>query len=289
MARSDRGLETTNTARFAIERQRQIAQMVRSRGTVRARDLSDLFGVTDETIRRDLARLADTGVLRRAHGGAVATHARAETTFDRRLSEHEAEKMAIARLAAGLVADGSTIIIDSGSTTVHFARALEGKSDLVVVTNAVTNARELMENEHITVVLTGGVVRRSTFGATGDLAVATLRELHVDQTFLAIASVSIEDGLMYPRFEEVAVKRAMIAAGSEVILLADSSKFSHASLIRVAPLTVLSTIVTDSGIDPSTAAAIRDLGIDLLIATSTATPVLPDGVDLDHPVGSPDS
>jgi DeoR family fructose operon transcriptional repressor len=201
------------------------------------------------------------------------------------MREHETEKMAIARAAAELVTDGSTIIIDSGSTTVHFARALEGKRDIVVVTNAVTNARELMENEDITVVLTGGLVRRTTFGATGDLAVATLRELHVDQTFLAINSASLDDGLMYPSFEEVAVKRAMIAAASEVILLADSSKFSHKSLIRVAPLTVLSRIVTDSGIDPNTAAAVLDLGIDVVVAplpgdrTAADDPSRPDDPD----------
>ncbi len=263
-----------------LERQQRIAELVGSRGSIRASELVALFGVTDETIRRDLSRLADLGVLRRAHGGAVAAlPTRAESSFDRRLQEHDAEKIAIAHAAADLVTDGSTIIIDSGTTTVHFARALKAKRDLVVVTNAVTNAIELMQLPNVTVVLTGGVVRPATFGATGDLAVATLRELHVDQTFLAISAISIEGGLTYPNFEEVAVKRAMIAAASEVILLADSSKFGHDSLVRVAPLSVLSRIVTSARLDPEFTAAIEEIGIELTVAEPASAEV--DGRHLD--------
>jgi DeoR/GlpR family transcriptional regulator of sugar metabolism len=108
----------------AFERRDRIADLVRDRGSIRASELTNLFGVTDETIRRDLARLAELGVLQRAHGGAVATTTRAEATFERRLHEHETEKIAIARAAAELVRDGSRIIIDSGTTTVQFAKAL---------------------------------------------------------------------------------------------------------------------------------------------------------------------
>jgi DeoR family fructose operon transcriptional repressor len=251
----------------APERRRRIVELVRDRGSVRASELMDLFGVTDETIRRDLAQLADLGALRRAHGGAIApTHA--ESDFSLRLREHEAEKVAIAHAAADLVSDGSTIIVDSGSTAVHFVRALKSKRDLIVVTNAVTNAIELMESRDITVVLTGGIVRPLTFGAVGELAVATLGELRVDQTFLAINSVSLEGGLTYPSFDEVAVKRAMIAAATEVILLADHSKFGHDSLVRVAPIDVLTHIVTSAGGDPATLAAFRERGIVVIVAPS---------------------
>jgi len=250
----------------APERRRRIAELVRDRGSVRASDLMDLFSVTDETIRRDLAQLADLGVLLRAHGGAVAAPTRAESSFSLRLREHQAEKAAIARAAADLVSDGSTIIVDSGSTAVHFVRALKSKRDLIVVTNAVTNAIELMDSPAITVVLTGGIVRPTTFGAVGELAVATLRELRVDQTFLAINGVSIEGGLTYPNFDEVAVKLAMIAAASEVILLADHSKFGHDSLVRVAPIDVLTQIVTSPGGDPEMLAALRERGIDVIVA-----------------------
>jgi DeoR family transcriptional regulator, fructose operon transcriptional repressor len=248
------------------DRLRVITDLIRERGSVRGRDLVEVLGVTDETIRRDLARLAEQGLVRRAHGGAIALRASDETDTSFRLREHEQEKLVIGRRAMELVADGSSIILDSGTTTLCLARALHARQDLVVVTTAVTNALELVGNPRTTVVMTGGVIRPTTYGASGQLAAATLRGLHVDQAFLAIHSVSVAGGLTYPLFEEVEAKRAMIEAAEEVILLADHSKFGRQALVRVAPITAVQRIVTTPGIDPDEASAIRDLGIDLIIA-----------------------
>jgi DeoR family transcriptional regulator, fructose operon transcriptional repressor len=256
---------------LAAERQRRIADLVREHGYVRGRMLASQFGVTNETIRRDLMQLEEAGIVDRSHGGAVA-RGRNETNFDRRLHENETAKIAIGRAAAALVTNGSTILLDSGSTTIHLARELHDKEDLVVVTTAVTHAAELMENPDITVIMTGGVVRRPTFSTSGELAITTLGELSVDQLFLAINSVSLEKGLMYPHFEEVGVKRAMIAAASEVILVADHTKFNERSLVRVAPLSVLSRIVTDTGIDPAIANALRDKDIEVILADPDDVP-----------------
>ena len=264
-------MATRSPRSHASERQKRIASLVRERGSVRASELTDLFGVTDETIRRDLAHLAEVGIVRRLHGGAVADHTREESNFDRRRREHQAEKIAIARAAAQYVTDGSTIIVDSGTTTVQLARELQGKRDLVVVTNAVTNAVELMDNPNVTVVLTGGVVRPATYGVVGEMAVANLNELRVDQAYLAISGISIEGGLTYPNFEEAAVKRAMIAASSEVILLVDSSKFGRDSMVRVAPIEAVTRIITDPGIDSHMKAHLRDVGVELVIATPEAS------------------
>jgi DeoR family transcriptional regulator, fructose operon transcriptional repressor len=251
-----------------VDRQRRIASVVRERGVVRASELAELFGVTDETIRRDLSHLAETGILRRLHGGAVAEQMRDEPSFDRRHGQHRAEKVMIARAAAAYVTDGSTIIVDSGSTTVHLAHELRDRRDLVVVTNAVTNAVELMGNPNVTVVQVGGVIRPSSFGSVGEIAVANLNELRVDQVYLAISGISIEGGLTDSTFEEAGVKRAMIAAASEVILLVDSSKFGHDFMVRVAPIEAVSRIITDSGIDPRMKAHLRAIGVELVIATT---------------------
>jgi DeoR/GlpR family transcriptional regulator of sugar metabolism len=250
---------------LAQERQRQIVTRLRERGSVKISELSELFAVTDETIRRDLKRLDQQGLLERSHGGAVDAPAREEWSFVKRLLEHQREKAAIARRAVAFVQDGSTIILDSGTTMAHFARALSGRRDLVVITNAVTNAVELMKGSSATVVLTGGVVRPTTLGAVGDLAVSSLSELHVDQTFLAIQSVSVRGGLTYPSFDEVAVKRAMIAAAGEVTLLADSSKFGRESLVKVAPLSVLTRVITTPGVDAEIERHLIDLGIELIV------------------------
>ncbi len=255
---------------LAADRLEVIANLVRERGSVRGRELVDLLGVTDETVRRDLARLAEQGIVRRAHGGAVAMRPNDETTTAVRLRENSQEKIAIGRRAADLVAPGTTIILDSGTTTLCLARALRHTRDIVVVTTAVTNALELVGNPGTTVIMTGGVIRPITFGASGRLAAATLHELHVDQAFIAIHSVSVRGGLTYPSFEEVDAKRAIIEAASEVILLADHSKFGREALVRVAPLTAVHRIITTPGIDPQEAAAIRDLGIDLIVVESGA-------------------
>jgi DeoR family transcriptional regulator, fructose operon transcriptional repressor len=247
------------------DRLQVIAGLVRERGSIRARELVEVLGVTDETVRRDLVRLAEQGLLRRTHGGAVALTSGDETDTSYRLLEHAGEKVAIGRRAAQLVADGSSIILDSGTTTLAMARALHEKSDLVVVTTAVTNAIELVGDPRTTVIMTGGVIRPSTFGASGGIAAATLHGLHVNQTFLAIHSVSVQGGLTYPLFEEVEAKKAMIDAASEVVLLADASKFGRRALVRVAPITAVHRIITTTGIDPAEAAEIRDLGIDLII------------------------
>jgi DeoR/GlpR family transcriptional regulator of sugar metabolism len=248
------------------ERQQRIAELAVGRGRLRVSELVDLFLVTDETIRRDLDVLARAGVLRRTHGGAVATLARHEADFDRRLLQQEREKVAIGRAALEYVSDGSTIVLDSGTTCLQLARTLAVRNDLLVVTNALSNAVELRQATSVSVLMTGGMIRPHTLDAVGDIAVQTLRDLHVDQTFLSISDVSVTGGLTYPRLEEVSVKRAMIEAGSEVTLLADSTKFDHDALMRVAPITALTRIITSPGVDPDTAREIQLLGIELVIA-----------------------
>jgi DeoR family fructose operon transcriptional repressor len=248
------------------DRQRVIASLVREQGSVRGRDLVELLGVTDETIRRDILKLAESGTVRRSRGGAVAIRPLDETGTDIRLREHSIEKLAIGARAAELVEDGSRIILDSGTTTLSLARALRHKRDLMVVTTAVTHAVELLGGPGTRVVMTGGEIRPLTYGATGELAVAALGQVRVDLAFLAIHSVSTKGGLTYPSFEEVATKRAMIDAATRVVLLADHSKFGREAFVKVAPITAVDIIVTSPGVDPEQADEIRALGIELIEA-----------------------
>src|SRR4029077_20224023 len=151
------------------DRRQVIADLVRTQGSVRGRDLVNALGVTDEPTRRDLAHLAESGIVQRAHGGAIAIRPGDETDTAFRLREHADEKVAIGRRAAELVRDRSSIILDSGTTTLCLARALHQRQDLVVVTTAVTNAIELVGDPGTTVIMTGGVIRPTTFGASGQL------------------------------------------------------------------------------------------------------------------------
>jgi DeoR family transcriptional regulator of aga operon len=242
-----------------------MAELLEEHGVLRIGDLTAMFNVTDETIRRDLSVLEDEGLLTRAHGGALATALRIETPYGRRLSANADDKDQIGRAAAELVQDGSTIIVDSGTTMRSFVRHLKTKRDLVVITNGVNHVTELLANPTTTLVMTGGVIRRTTLGAAGDLAVATLETLRADQAFIATHGFSVDEGLTYPSFEEVAVKRAMIAAGAEVTLLADASKCGRTSMVRIAPLSVLNRIITNPPIPAAEQRKLKELRIELVM------------------------
>jgi DeoR family transcriptional regulator, fructose operon transcriptional repressor len=259
---------------LAEVRQRQIVALLQETGALRIGELSQMLDVSDETVRRDLAVLEEQGLLTRTRGGALVESVRLEPSFQRRLRENGAEKRAIARIAAGYVEDGSTIIIDSGSTMAHLVSELRTKRDLVVITNGVNHVEDLLSNPSLNVVMTGGTVRRVTMGAAGPLAVESLASLHADHTFLATHGFSAEAGMMYPSFDEVAVKRAMISAGAEVTLLADGSKCGRASMVKVAPLSQLSRIITSPPISESEQGKIRDLGVELIIAEIPDNPEL---------------
>jgi DeoR family fructose operon transcriptional repressor len=255
-------------------RQRQILALLQESGALRIAELSEQLDVSDETVRRDLAVLQDQGLLTRTRGGALAEGVRLETSFQRRMRENGVEKREIARIAADYVEDGSTIIIDSGSTMAHLVSQLLGKQDLVVITNGINHVEDLLSNPSLTVVVTGGTVRRVTMGAAGPLAVESLSSLHADHTFLATHGFSAEAGMMYPSFDEVAVKRAMISAGAEVTLLADGTKCGRASMVKVAPLNELTRIITSPPISESEQSKIRDLDVELIVAE------IPDNAEL---------
>jgi DeoR/GlpR family transcriptional regulator of sugar metabolism len=258
---------------IAEQRRRAIADLAAKQGSIRVSELTEMFSVDETTIRRDLAALAGRGILKRSHGGAVVkavdgpeARVRHESVFSSRMFEYAEEKQGIGVRAAELVEDGSTVAIDAGTTAVYMARALRGKRDLVVVTNAITTAMELVDIPDITLIMTGGVVRRATGGAAGDLALVTLRELRVDKAFITTHSVSIDAGLTEPSFDEVSVKRAMISAASEVVLVADHSKFGREALARTAPLSAIDHVVTSTGIDPALVEAISETGIYVSVA-----------------------
>jgi DeoR family transcriptional regulator, fructose operon transcriptional repressor len=259
---------------LAEVRQRQIMALLQESGALRIGELSQLLDVSDETVRRDLAVLQEQGLLTRTRGGALADGVRLETSFQRRMRENGVEKREIARIAAGFVEDGSTIIIDSGSTMAHLVAQLRNKRDLVVITNGINHVEDLLSNPSLTVVMTGGMVRRVTMGAAGPLAVESLSSLHADHTFVATHGFSADAGMTYPSFDEVAVKRAMISAGAEVTLLADGTKCGRASMVKIAPLNQLTRIITSPPISEAEQGKIRDLGVQLIVAEIPDDPEL---------------
>jgi DeoR/GlpR family transcriptional regulator of sugar metabolism len=253
---------------LTAERLQQIEHIVRERQHVRVAELSQRLGVSEPTIRRDLQKLEEMGRVQREHGGASAIHPQAspEPPIIQRAIEHANEKRRIGRVAADLIKDGETIFLGSGTTTLEVARHLEGKRNLTVITNALNIANQVAGNSEINLIITGGIVRHSEASMIGHIVEQTLKELRADKVIVSMRALGIEEGLTNADPLETVTDRVIIQFAREVILVADSSKFSHAATGFVAPITAVHRIITDDQAAAKTVSKIRSLGIDVILA-----------------------
>ncbi len=233
-------------------RQERILAQVRETGGARVSDLVDLLGVSDMTIRRDIAALSRRGLVARVHGGAAAVSGRSadEPGFAAKSSQHTAEKAAIAALAAQLVKPGDSVALSAGTTTFAVAQQLRLVPDLTVVTNSPPVAEILHESarDDLTVVLTGGQ-RTPSDALVGPVTVATLRSLHVDWLFLGVHGFDARAGLTTPNLVEAETNRALIGCARQVVVTADSSKWGTVGLSTMARLNEVHILITDRSLD----------------------------------------
>ena len=252
------------------QRRTEILNLIQEDGHAKVQKLSKIFKVSDVTIRQDLEELEKMGYVQREHGGAflkdVGTFAKTGQLFN---TSHMDEKIAIAKTAAGLVNEGETIILDSGSTTTELARQLVGYKSLNVLTNALNIAMMLGENPGISLLVSGGEFKAPTLSLTGEIAAKLFKGIHVNKLFLATAGISTEDFLLtYPSLSDLSVKSAMIRAASKVYLLADSSKIGRPSFASLGRISLIDTLITDDKIDTAAAARIEELGVKIIIAST---------------------
>jgi DeoR family transcriptional regulator, fructose operon transcriptional repressor len=254
---------------YAEERQHAIAALVQERGRLAVGAVAEQFGVTTETVRRDLALLERAGMLRRVHGGAV--QAGALTLVEPGLGErHDTRTEAKRKIAAAALdllpaADGS-VILDGGSTTAALAELLPSDRGLYVATNSVPIAARLSSTAGVTLHLLGGRVRGVTLTASGDATVRAMNDLRVDVVFLGTNGISPVHGFSTPDEAEAATKRAMVRAAQRVIVLGDSSKLGREHLVRFAAVEDVDVLVTDSEADPGLVAELETMGIEVLVA-----------------------
>lgn len=259
-----------------IESRRQrILDAVRLRGSASVADLADSLSVSASTIRRDLAWLAKHELLARTWGGVVGAGSllskRAEEfDLEGREVEQRAQKELIARRAAELVTDGDTIILDAGSTAMLVAQHLTSRRHLTVITPSLPVAWQLRYESGIEVIVTGGRVSHRGASLDGMLAEHALSQLFVDTTFLGARGVSLEDGLTNPVLEEVPLKRLMIRAAKQVVLLADSAKWGRTFVGQIAPLSAAHVAITDADVPDDLRRAAESIGVQVLIVGPTA-------------------
>ena len=231
---------------FAEERKRKIVETIEQNGKATVDQLCREFSVSSATIRADLRDLQAGDLLTRTHGGAIA---RVKTSFeldsDQREVRNLQEKRRIARAALGLIENGDTIILDTGTTTIELAKLLGERRDLTVVTNDIAIARTLEEVDSTGILLMGGMIRKRFHCTVGTRGADTLSGLLVDKAFMATNSFSVERGAMTPDIAQAETKRLMISIANKVILLCDSSKFGKASFAMFATLAQIDTVVAD--------------------------------------------
>jgi DeoR family fructose operon transcriptional repressor len=257
------------SALYPEERQHAIATLVSDRGRVQVAAVAEQFGVTMETVRRDLAVLERAGMLRRVHGGAVPTGALTlvETGLGERHGTRTEHKRKIAAAALDLLPglDGS-LILDGGSTTAALAEILPTDRRLYVATNSVPIATRLSVSSGVTLHVLGGRVRGITQTAVGDSTVRALGDLRVDVVFLGTNGISVAHGFSTPDEAEAATKRAMVRAAQRSVVLADSSKLGREHLVRFAALEDVDVLVTDAEADAATVAELEQAGIEVVVA-----------------------
>ncbi|WP_176233410.1 DeoR/GlpR family DNA-binding transcription regulator [Candidatus Hakubella thermalkaliphila] len=252
---------------YAEERWAKIVELLKSQSRISVAELSQIFDISEGTARRDLNELERRGVIRRTHGGAILrTRTSLDVPLRTREESHLQEKERIGRLAAYLISDGETIFIDAGTTTQRVARELKNKKELTVVTNGLNVCAELVDASGVEVILVGGTFRKESFSMVGPLAENTIRQFHADKAVLGIDAISLEKGLTVPNLLEASVKKEMIAASDELIVVADRSKVGRTSFCYVAPLMEIDRLVTDSGISEKHLASLREIGIEVQLA-----------------------
>ncbi|MFL5842927.1 MAG: DeoR/GlpR family DNA-binding transcription regulator [Thermoleophilaceae bacterium] len=267
---------------LAEQRQMLIAEEIRQRGAVRVSELTELLGVSDMTIRRDLDALADSGLIDKVHGGATARSQRSteEPGFDAKSRLQSREKDAIALAAGKLVRPGQAIALGAGTTTWRLAHHLLDIPDLTVVANSVQVASVLQRDARPdrTVVLTGGV-RTPSDALVGPIALSALASLHVDVLFTGAHGMAEDAGFTTPNLLEAETNRALISSAERVVVVADHTKWGVRGLSRFARFDEVHMLVTDSGLTDEARTVLGEQIDEVLIAPAGRRSTRPDRSD----------
>jgi DeoR/GlpR family transcriptional regulator of sugar metabolism len=252
---------------MANQRREKILELLREDGSAKVINLSKIFKVSEVTIRQDLEKLEQDGLITREHGGAYLKEVESQVRNFTLMNQANMEKKAVVgKKAAELIEDGETIILDSGSTTTEVAKNLIGRKNLTIITNALNIALLLGAEPGIDVIVTGGEFKPPTLSLTGQKAAEFFHDVHVDKLFLATAGISLRSGLTYPSLSDIVVKKAMIDVAETVYLVADSTKIGKGAFASLGALSLIDYIITDSSIDKNHEQLFHNHQIELIIA-----------------------
>ncbi|AFZ65958.1 DeoR/GlpR family DNA-binding transcription regulator [Deinococcus peraridilitoris] len=247
-------------------RLRVILSELDKRERVTVDQLSTLLGVSKVTIRSDLEILHRQGLIHRTRGGAlrpIADHA--ELPLEETRKQRSLEKRRIGAAAAALIEEGDTVFLDVGSTCTEIARSLSPLlRNVTIVTSGLNIAFELEKQSNVTVVVTGGTLRRLQHSLVNPFGLQLITSLHADKLFLGCNGVSVQAGITSRNLEEAEIKRCMVGNARQTIVVADHSKLGEISTAAVAPLSAVSQLITDRGAASAPLEELRACGLNLV-------------------------
>ncbi len=233
------------------ERLERIQQYLREHRYASLNELAQLFGISKATIRRDVEQLCASGCLQSTRGGVKYSEGpvESELPYHEKEKANREEKIRIAQAACKLIHPGSTILLDTGTTTRAMTTFLMTASNLHIVTNDVLIAADLAVNQNIELTVVGGRMRKGYYTLRGYYAENFLRQLHVDQAFVSMDAVSQAGGCMLTNMDEIAMKQNIIRCASERILLCDHTKYETQTFLRVCDLQEINLFLTGKELD----------------------------------------
>lgn len=249
-------------------RQKQVLDYINKNGSAQIKELAEVFGVSEATIRRDLDDMDAAGHIQRTHGGALMNQQ--STSFERIHSEKMKlmlnQKRRIAKMASGLVEDGDTILLDSGSTSFFVAQNLSDYKNLTVITYDLYIANSVMLHSSSILAVTGGVRRSGYNVLVGSDVEEYIRKTSVNKVFLGADAIDISFGVSNANLMEASIKRLMLEVGKKVILVADHSKLGRTALAKVCDLDQLDTMIIDNDISENMLTELNNVDAELLLA-----------------------
>lgn len=252
---------------LASQRRLKILDIIQEDGHASVCFLSNLFKVSEGTIRQDLGQLEGQGFIAREHGGAflksIPELVRGLELF---IQDNMEQKAAIGKKAAEFIHEGDSIILDSGTTTTEIAKNINKNIKLKVITNAINIALLLGSHYSFEIHLIGGEFKPPTLSVTGQKGAEFFKQIHVDKYFCSVAGISFAAGLTYMSMNDIFVKRAMIKSSEKIYLVADSSKIGKKAFITLDGIEVIDVLITDKGIDKNDIEMFLKKGIEVIIA-----------------------
>lgn len=256
------------------KRQELIYEIILERGDSSVAELANHFDVSEITIRRDLDDLQEQGLIKRGVVGVDIQDQDERIPVIKRINEECIFKKNIAKKAVELIGDSTTIFLGSGSTTACMVPYIISKNNFTVVTNAINIGYELARGEDLSIVVIGGLLRKSELSLIGHISEQALSELRVDKVFMGIKAIDLIYGLTNDYLPEVVTDRKIFSMNTETIILADHTKFGKVSSAFVAPINQVSILITDEKTDPEILHGIQKQGVEVIVVDAVNDLVL---------------